>query len=200
MKLFKFVTLLFAPLLLLGCKDKSSNQEETKKDEKVYLTLSHTSIYLSEDTSFQLEVTIDDSLKQNLVFWDIRDEDIASVEDGLVTAKKVGSTICTVQVGVYTAKCAVNVTDYEPEAALSINLEKTTFNLSLDETYELDLEVKLGNDLVSDYVLTNEVGNANIVSMTNNIITPLNTGNTDILLTVTYQEYVAKEVIYITVY
>lgn len=199
MKLFKLFPLLFTSLLILGCNKNTSTPEE-KKEEKTYLTISHTSIYLSEDTSFQLEITVDDSLKQNLVFWDIRDEDIATVEDGLVTAKKVGSTICTVQVGVYTAKCAVNVTNYEPTATLSIELNKTTFNLNVGDKYELDLNVKLGEELIESYQLTNDIGDSEIVSMINKEITALSTGNTDILLTITYEEYVAKEIIYVNVY
>lgn len=202
MKLLKLIPLLLTPFILLGC-NKNNNEggnEEQKQDEKVYLTISHTSIYLSEDKTFQLEITIDDSLKNNLVFWDIRDEDIASVEDGLVTAKKVGSTICTVQVGMYTAKCAVNVTDYEPNATLSVKLSKTTFNLNVNDKYDLDLEVKLGQDMVADYTLANEIGDASIVSMSGSEITALSTGNTDILLTISYQTYSAMELIYVNVY
>ena len=152
MKLFRIIPLLLTSFMVFGCNKNNESAPEEKKDEKVYLTISQTSIYLSEDTTYQLEITVDDSLKNNLVFWDIRDEDIASVdEDGLVTAKKIGSTICTVQVGTYTAKCAVNVTDFEPSATLSIDLNKTTFNLNVGDTYELDFDVKLGEEIVTDY-------------------------------------------------
>ena len=148
-----------------------------------------------------METSFPDSLKNNLVFWDIRDEDIASVdEDGLVTAKKIGSTICTVQVGTYTAKCAVNVTDFEPSATLSIDLNKTTFNLNVGDTYELDFDVKLGEEIVTDYTLSSEISDSEVISMSGKEITASATGNTDVLLTITYQEKTAIELIFVSVY
>lgn len=201
MKLFRIIPLLLTSFMVFGCNKNNEPAPEEKKDEKVYLTISQTSIYLSEDTTYQLEITVDDSLKNNLVFWDIRDEDIASVdEDGLVTAKKIGSTICTVQVGTYTAKCAVNVTDFEPSATLSIDLNKTTFNLNVGDTYELDFDVKLGEEIVTDYTLSSEISDSEVISMSGKEITALAAGNTDVLLTITYQEKTAIELIFVSVY
>lgn len=192
MKLLRFLTFLILPISLMGCSPK--------EEKKTYLTLSHTSIALPEDRTFQLEVTIDDSLKDYLVFWNMRDESIASVEDGLVTAKQVGNTICTVQVGKYTADCAVVVTSFVPDEVLDISIENNDISLNVDDTYELPISVTLGNQIITDYQLSANISDPDIVSFSNKTIEALQVGECTILLTVTYETYSANELIHITVY
>ena len=122
----KLFLLAFIPFFLMGCNknnnQSSSPQSSSEEEIRSLIKLSETSIYIPEDRTYQLGLEIDESLKDYLVFWNIRDEDIATVEDGLITAKKVGNTICTVQVGTYTARCAVNVTNYEPEENMGLSV------------------------------------------------------------------------------
>ena len=189
--------LLFIPLMIGGCKQNSSSSHE---QEPNLISLSETTITLSEDKTHQLVVTIDDSLKNYLVFWTMRDESIASVEDGLVTAKKVGSTICTVQVGKYSANCAVNVTNFEPLADLNIILNETEYNLNVNDTFTLPIVVKYGSETIADYTISGEPSNSNVVSFTNGILTALAVGQSDILLTVTYESCTANKLINVNVY
>ena len=192
MRFYKVLPILLVPLAIVGC---SKN-----KEEKTYLSLSETAITLSEDQTFQLEATIDKSLDGYIVFWNIRDEDVASVDNGLITAKKVGSTICTVQVGQYTADCAVNVVSFAPVETLDISLEKNEFNLNVDDEYELPLTVTLGNQIITDYQLSADISDKSVASFNNKTITALSSGTTTMLLTATYQECTANELITVTVY
>ena len=193
MKLFKFLPILIIPLSLVSCN-------KSGKEEKTYVSLSDTAITLSEDQTYQLTVNIDDSLKNYLVFWNIRDENIASVVDGLVTAKKVGSTICTVQVGEYTADCAVTVTSFAPVDTLDITLPKNEYSLNVYDEFELPLTVTLGVKIITDYQLSVDISDKSIVSYANKVVTALDSGTCTLLLTATYQEYTANELITVTVY
>ena len=193
MKIFKFLPILIIPLSLVSCNKNG-------KEEKTYVSLSDTAITLSEDQTYQLTVNIDDSLKNYLVFWNIRDENIASVVDGLVTAKKVGSTICTVQVGEYTADCAVTVTSFAPVDALDITLPKNEYSLNVYDEFELPLTVTLGVKIITDYQLSVDISDKSIVSCANKVVTALDSGTCTLLLTATYQEYTANELITVTVY
>lgn len=192
MKFYKVLPILIIPLTIAGCSNK--------KEEKTYLSLSETSITLSEDQTFQLTANIDDSLKNYLVFWSIRDEDIATVVDGLITAKQVGSTICSVQVGKYTADCAVNVTSFAPTEVLDITLPKNEIALNVNDTYELPLTVTFGNQIITEYQLSADINDTSIASFNDKTITALKSGTCAILLTATYQEYTANELITVSVY
>ena len=192
MKHFCFLTLLVVPIALIGCS--------SKQEEKTYVSLSATSITLSEDQTFQLTANIDDSLKNYLVFWNIRDENIASVEDGLITAKKVGNTICTIQVGKYTADCAVFVTSFEPVDVLDISLDNDDISLNVNDTYELPINVTLGHQTITNYQLSADISNSSVASFSDKTITALSAGECTMLLTATYETYSANKLINITVY
>lgn len=199
MKYFKALPLLIIPFFLFGCT-KSGGSSSQNEEETSLITLSHTSITLPEDRTFQLTLDIDNSLKNNLIFWNMRDETVATVDNGLVTALHVGSTICSVQVGKYTASCAINVINYEPDKALNINLSKDSFNLNVDDTFVLPFTVTFGNDVISEYQMTGESSNQEVATYSNGVVTAHSSGQCDILLSATYGEYVANKLIYINVY
>ena len=200
----KLFLLAFIPFFLMGCNknnnQSSSPQSSSEEETHSLIKLSETSIYIPEDRTYQLGLEIDESLKDYLVFWNIRDEDIATVEDGLITAKKVGNTICTVQVGTYTARCAVNVTNYEPEETLNITFDKKEYNLNVGDTFDIQPVVNYGYEIITEYGLTSDILDSSVVSMNDHTITALSAGNTDILLTFTYNLVSVNELIYVNVY
>lgn len=197
MKLLRrIIPLLLISTLLGGCQKKSSSDEPKEPSVK----LSYTSITISEDKTFQLEATVDDALKGKMLFWTMRDEDIATVDNGLVTAIKEGSTICTVQCGSSSAKCAINVTAFEPEDALHIHLNKNSFNLNVNDEYVLPISISFGKQVVTNYTLTGESDDQSIAKLVNGAITALAVGSTDIILTAQYESYVCQDVITINVF
>lgn len=194
----KLIPFLFVPLLLGACN--SNNNSSSDEVIKAMVKLNYTSITLSEDKTFKLEVIVDDSLKGKMIFWTMRDDDIASVEDGLVTALKEGSTICTVQCGQYSAKCAVNVTSFEPEDALHIRLPKNTFNLNVNDVFDLPISVSLGSQMITEYTLTGQADDDGVAKIQDGAIYALSSGHTEIVLEVTYESYVTQDVISINVF
>ncbi len=199
MKLTKLIPLILIPLFLVGCENKAKNSSSQEQEQSL-ISLSHTNISLPEDKTFQLTVTVDDSLKDNLVFWSIRDEEVASVDNGLITALHVGSTICTVQVGKFTANCAVNVLDYEPDKALNIVLTNDTFNLNVDDEFVLPMTVKFGSEAITDYTMIGESSDDQVATFADGVVTAVGAGECDILLSATYGEYVANKLVYINVF
>ena len=195
---FKLIPLLLIPLTIVACNKNSSSSEQ--QEEQSLISLSHTSITLSEDKTFQLSATVDDSLKGKLLFWTMRDDDIASVENGLVKAIKEGNTICTVQCGQYSAKCAINVTSFEPEATLHINLSKTSFNLNVGDIFDLPISVSLGNELITDYTLSGQSDDIRVAKIEDGAIKALKVVSTAIVITVEYQSYISQDVINVNVY
>ena len=199
MRKIRFLPLLIIPFFLFGCHENNTSSSSSEEEQNL-ISLSHTSISLPEDRTFQLNVEMDESLKDYLVFWTIRDESVATVDNGLITALQVGSTICTVQVGKYTASCAINVTDYEPDRALNIVLPKDTFQLDVGNTFELPVTVTFGSETILDYELLGDSSDLSVASYADGVITAIGTGECDILLSATYGEFVANKLIYITVF
>lgn len=195
--------LLLIPFLAFGlfsCKKKGQDvPSSTHSEEKQYITLSTNSVVLPEDRTYQLGVTVDESLKDYLIFYTIRDPDIASVEDGLITGLKEGNTICTVQCGSYTANCAIKVVAYEPDASLSISLSKTEFILSQNDDYRLPITVRFGSETITDYVLTAQVEHPEVVTFANGVLHGVSSGVSSILLKATYATYEAEQLISVRV-
>ena len=99
-----------AMLQLLNTRGRNTmtKQSHSDRQKSERLSLNKTSIELTEiDSVYPLSATIENS---DLV-WKSDNENIASVTDGIVTAKGKGKTTITVSTsdGKQTAKCAVNV-------------------------------------------------------------------------------------------
>ena len=190
-------------LILSGCSKEIAANGLNENEPSSLVTLSNTSISIPEERTFLLEATIDSSLDKYLKFWSSDNEEVATVSDsGLVTAIKKGSTVVTLQVGKYFARCAVEVTDYLPYATLSIYLQKDTYNLNVNDQFQLNPVVKLGNEVIENYIVASDSSNSNIASFGNESLTihALNKGRCDILLTFTYLSYSVEELIYVNVY
>ena len=94
------------------------------------VALDKTTLSLVQDSSYTLTATItpSDATNKKLI-WKSDDENIATVENGKVTAKSVGTTTITVSTddGDYTATCKVDVTK---KSLLSNDSEKIDSNES----------------------------------------------------------------------
>ena len=203
MKMKRLFCLLALSTMLFGCNKTSKNSSNNNNNNVIQnaITLNATTISLSEEKTFQLEATVDPSLEKYLLFWSSEDDRVATVSDnGLVTAVKVGYTIIVAQVGKYFARCAVEVTNYVPMDSLSVSFERTTFNLNVNDTYELNPVVKLGNQVINGYTVTSLISDVNVISYANNVITALQAGNADILLTYSYLEYSVQQLLHVAVY
>ena len=84
--------------------------------------------------SYNPEDTTDDKT----VTWSSENEDIATVEDGVVTAVGAGTTNITAKVGEFTATCEVTVV--VPLESISVKADGATDSLEVDDTVNLTVE------------------------------------------------------------
>ena len=204
MKIKRLLFLLAIVPSLFGCKSNKNNEqtpeEQHEENTQQMLVLNTNSIKISEEKTYKLEVTVDPSLQKYLLFWSIENESVATVDNaGLVTGVKTGYTICTAQCGKYQVRCVVEVTPYVPNEYLSVSFEKISYTLNVNDTYTLNPIVKLGNERISNYSSSAEISDSNVISYSNNVITALAIGESDILITYSYQEYSTQQLLHFIV-
>ena len=204
MKIKRLLFLLAIVPSLFGCKSNKNNEqtpnEQQDENDQQMLVLNTNSIKISEEKTYKLEVTVDSSLQKYLLFWSIENESVATVDNtGLVTGVKTGYTICTAQCGKYQVRCVVEVTPYVPAEYLFVSFEKTSYILNVNDTYTLNPVVKLGNERISNYSSSAEISDSNIISYSNNVITALAIGESDILITYSFREYSTQQLLHFIV-
>lgn len=105
--------------------------------------LSKTSLSLMEGETAALTATVmPDNATDKTVTWSSSNEKLAKVENGSVTALKVGTATITAQAGGKTAECIVTV---NPVPVTSVSLDKTNMELTEGETAVLTATVKPDN-------------------------------------------------------
>lgn len=204
--LFCMPVLLFA-MLLGGCGgDKKTSMGENKD----LISLNTTSVEITEESTFQLEVILDESVEEGrILVWTSSDPTVATVDqNGLVTGLKKGTAICSVSCGKDTARCVVTVGDYLPSDSFSVTLTQEEFTLNVDGEYNLyaAVKAKLGSADVTDYTLTGQSDNEAVVSLTDGVLKGLQTNveGVNVLLTVSAtvdgRAYSAQALITVFVY
>ncbi|MBE7080649.1 MAG: DUF4886 domain-containing protein [Clostridiales bacterium] len=150
--------------------------------------------------SVQAEVTT--SRKNAPVFWSIRDENIASVNNkGVITALASGETVCYAQFSGETAMCLVIVKEQSavPELSIVVPYDKNQVFLYPEKTLNLNAMVKLGDELVSDATLEYTVADAQIATVENGVVTAKGVGDTTVTITATSNGQTATTVVSVQV-
>ena len=109
--------------------------------------MNHTEKSLKVDENLNLVATVaPDNATNKTVTWKSSNEDVAIVENGVVTAKKEGTATITVTTvdGNKTATCEITVEETEEQVSPeSIALNKTSETLDLNGTKEIQLSVTI---------------------------------------------------------
>ena len=109
--------------------------------------MNHTEKSLKVDENLNLVATVaPDNATNKTVTWKSSNEDVAIVENGVVTAKKEGTATITVTTvdGNKTATCEITVEETEEQISPeSIALNKTSETLDLNGTKEIQLSVTI---------------------------------------------------------
>lgn len=113
------------------------------------------------------------------VTWRSSNEDVVSVDNGIVTAKKLGNaTITASSVNGLEAKCSINVV---PTPVTSLSINKTSINLAKGDNYELVCTVFPDNATNKEIVWKSNDSSVAVVD--NGIVTAVSTGSTSIVAT-----------------
>lgn len=113
------------------------------------------------------------------VTWRSSNEDVASVDNGIVTAKKLGNvTITASSVNGLEAKCSINVV---PTPVTSLSINKTSINLAKGNSYELVCTV-FPDDATNKEIVWKS-NDSSVAVVDNGIVTAVSTGSTSIVAT-----------------
>lgn len=173
--LFIIVTLLISYFLLFNNKNNGIDSFELNKDI--------VNLYVGESEKLVLNIKPDDYKEE--IIWTSSNENIATVNDGLIEAKNVGTTIINAEtknskVG---SKCIVNVKRKDIE---KIELNKTNLTLNVNETF--DLEVKISPEEFKDEKLIWTSSNGDIVKVDNGLVQGISKGDAIITASINNKE------------
>ena len=158
----------------------------------------------------ELELEIGESVqaevitsKENVyVNYSMRDPEIATISSrGVITAISAGETVCYAKFGGKTVMCLVKVKGKSavPELSVLVPYYNNQVTMYAGRTLNLNATVKLGDASVTDATLGYAVGNAQIASVENGVLTALSTGNTTVTITATYNGQTATAVVTVQV-
>ena len=107
----------------------------------VSLDKTSSSLKVGETVTITASVSPDDATEKT-VTWSTTDATVATVSNGVVTAKAVGNTTITAKAGDKTAICIITV---EPILVTGVSLDKASLNMVEGETATLMVTVKPDN-------------------------------------------------------
>ena len=147
------------------------------------IQLNQTSLKLNKDDTYQLVASIrpTNTTADKTITWNSSNKDIATVKDGLVTAKNPGQCIITATSadGKVKAECIVNVTIDIKD--ITLNKNSITLNKGKNETLEATISP---DDTTEDKTVTWTTGNKNVATVDQNgKVTAVDAGTTTITAT-----------------
>ena len=139
------------------------------------ITLSKTTLNLKKGESETLTATVTpDNATDKTVTWSISNAEVATVENGKVTAVKSGTATITAKAGEKTATCAVTVTT----PVESVALDQTS--VTLEEGKTLKITATITPTDADDKDITWSTSNAAVASVENGVITAVAEGSATI--------------------
>ena len=195
--LYCILTVVMGVACFTACKgeDESSSSvvESTQSTESVAtgdeIQITPNEVVLSVGETVQLTATTE---KGNVyLFWSVRDEGVATVSDeGVVTGVAEGQTICYASYGKESAMCLVKVLAEKAKPILSIDTPYTNYaegvKLFVGDSFDLNITVKLGDDVCGEAQVTYAVADAAIAEEEGGQLVALAVGETMVTVTATY--------------
>ena len=124
--------------------------------------LNQTILALETGATANLIATVEPAGAVGSVSWSSSNDGIASVADGVVTAKSAGSATITAKISTFSATCSVTVTDPYVKVA-SVELDKTSLDLVEGDAAQLTATVKPDN--ATDKTVTWKSSDAKIATV-----------------------------------
>ena len=140
--------------------------------EVTSVTLNKTTASLKAGETVTLTATVSPSdATDKTVTWTTSDQTVATVSNGVVTAKKVGTAIITAKAGSKTATCTITVV---PTEVTSVTLNKTTASLKAGEAVTLTATVNPSD--ATDKTVTWTTSDQTIAIVSNGVVTAKKVG------------------------
>ena len=144
--------------------------------EVTSVTLNKTTESLKAGESVTLTATVNpDDATDKTVTWTTSDQTVATVSNGVVTAKKVGTATITAKAGDKTATCQITVVATE---VTSVTLDKTTASLKAGETVTLTATVNPSD--ATDKTVTWTTSDQTVATVSNGVVTAKKVGTATI--------------------
>lgn len=167
-----FATLAFVSVLLLGCTEKETQVEVSS------VSLNTPTIEMVEGETFTLVATVlPKDAEYDGVIWASSNASVASVNSGIVSALKEGTSTITASAGEKSATCSVKVSA-KTIAVTSITLDKTSLSMQVGETETITATVK--PDDTTDKTVTWSSSDESVVKVDNGKVIAINTGQAKI--------------------
>lgn len=143
--------------------------------QSTVVTLDKAEATIGEGTILYLKATLPTSATNKTLTWSSNNKEVATVENGFVTAVSPGTAIITVKTSNgHTATCIVTVTN--------VTLDKAKATLKVGDT--LKLNAKIAPDNVSGVTMTWSSSDTNVATVSSDgVITAKQHGNTTITVT-----------------
>ena len=162
-----------------SCEGKSATCEVTVSKAYVSVTsvtLSQTSASLKVNETVTLTATVKpDNATDKTVTWSTSDGSVATVSNGVVTAKKIGTATITAKSGDKSATCAITVV---ATPVTSVTLSQTSASLKVNETVTLTATVK--PDDATDKTVTWSTSDGSVATVSNGVVTAKKIGTATI--------------------
>ena len=176
-RLVEFDALLFLSLAFILFSFSACKKVGTELVDVVSISIDKTSIQLKVGETMTLSATVNPSnASDKTVTWYSSDASVATVEDGKVTAIKIGTATIKAKAGDKTATCSIMVV---PTEVSSITLDKSTASMEVGETVTLTATV--GPDDATDNTITWTTSDATVATVSNGVITAKKLGTATII-------------------
>jgi len=141
MNIFKSTALLLvSSLCFTACEDNGGgNLEPEPQPQQTTVTLDKTEVFVKIDGQVVLTATVEPESRIPELQWTSSDDDIASVNNGIVTAHNLGTATVIAFIDNAIASCKINVVETSVE---KINLSKTEVSLGVGDTERLSATVE----------------------------------------------------------
>ena len=140
------------------------------------ITLDKSSASLKVGETVTLTATVNPSdATDKTVTWTTSDATVATVSNGVVTAKKLGTATITAKAGEKTATCSITVI---PTPVTSVTLSKTSASLKVGETVTLTATVNPSD--ATDKTVTWTTSDATVATVSNGVVTAKKLGTATI--------------------
>ena len=140
------------------------------------VTLDQTELTLTAGKTASLKATVQPENTTDTIVWSSSKEEVATVENGIVTAKAAGETVITATCGTVKAECTVTVTP--PVMASAVTLDKTELNLYTGDTAALTAAIQPED--TTDPTIAWTTTDAEVASVQNGVVTAGKTGTATI--------------------